>query len=109
MGLRVENIDVCLLEAGSLDIIFHEDDSEFDGNDFEYHCSLNSERTETFLKMIPHHDEDVKANVEDWLVENGLCARLGRDLLRKWTRMGLHGNRSIWEDYPGGIYRKEEF
>ena len=35
LGLRTENIDACLLETGCLDIFFHEDDSEFVGNNFE--------------------------------------------------------------------------
>ena len=55
--------------------------------------------------MVKHVKEDIEA----WMVENGLCAGVGYDLRQKWIQMGLHGECCIWEDYPGGIYRREEF
>ena len=109
MGLRDGDIAVCLKGGGNLMIVFYEDESEFDGNDFEYQYSLNSENTAAFLKKIPHHSEEVKENIEVWMVENGLCDWFGYDLLQKWIQMGLHGSHVVWEDYPGGIYREEEF
>ncbi len=98
-----------LYDNGELSIIFYEDDSGFDGNDFEYRYSLYAGSTNAFLQMISHGRSDKKSNIEEWLTDNIHCDGSGIDLLEKWIEMGLHGNYVVWEDYPGGIYRAEEF
>ncbi len=98
-----------LPEDGGLEIIFYEDESDFDGNDFEYRYSLDAENTDAFLKTLPHRSSDTKSDVEEWLIENINCKGIGYDLQEKWAEMGLHGRRVVWEDFPGGIYREETF
>ena len=105
----LRNIDVSLSENGGLNIVFYEFDSEFDGNDFQYEYSLESNNTEMFLKMIPHSSDTPTTDIEEWLIENIECDGIGRDLQQKWIKMGLHGKRAVTEDYPGGIYREEVF
>ena len=59
--------------------------------------------------MIPHPCSETKANIEEWLCENVQCSGFGSDLQQKWIQMGLHGSHVVSEDYPGGIYREEDF
>lgn len=105
----LRDVSVRLSDSGEMSIVFYEDESEFDGNDFEYRYSLDARNGNAFLQMIPHVWADKKTNIEEWLVENVHCDRIGGDLQEKWVRMGLHGIRVVWEDYPGGIYREEKF
>ena len=107
--LLLTNVAVRLYDNGELSIVFYEDDSEFDGNDFEYRYSLDADNANSFLQMIPHGWADKKTNIEEWLIENIHCDGLGGDLQEKWVQMGLHGIHVVWEDYPGGIYREENF
>ena len=103
------DVCVCLSDQGSLTISFYEDDSDFNGNDFEYRYSLDAESTELFLKKIPHRNDDAKKDVGEWLKENVKCDGFGYDLLEMWSRMGLHGSHLVREDFPGGIYREQAF
>lgn len=105
----LRNIRIRLKDDGSLTIIFYEYDSEFDGNDFEYIYSLDAENTGLFLKQIYSPWADNKINIEEWMVKNVNCNGFGSDLKEKWIQMGLHGTYTVFEDYPGGIHRKEEF
>lgn len=92
-----------------LSIVFYEDDSDFDGNDFEYTYSLDTGNTEVFLENIPRSYRETQVNIEEWMVGNVRCDDYGWDLREKWIQMGLHGTRIVREDYPGGIYREEIF
>ena len=103
------NVSVNIYDGNRLTIVVYEDDSEFDGNDFEYRYSLDADNATAFMNMIPHPYSDMKTNIEEWLCENGLCKELGSDLQRKWLQMGLHGSHVVYEDYPGGIDREEAF
>ncbi len=103
------NVSVNIYDDNRLTIVVYEDDSEFDGNDFEYRYSLYADNATAFMNMIPHPYSDMKTNIEEWLCENGLCKGLGSDLQQKWIQMGLHGSHVVFEDYPGGIYREEDF
>lgn len=107
--VKLRNIDIRLREDDGLSIVFYEYDSEFDGNDFEYRYLLDPANKEKFLKGIPRNYDDVKTDIEEWLVKNINCEGFGWDLREKWVQMGLHGTRIVWEDYPGGIYREEPF
>ena len=97
--------DVCVYisDKGNLTVIFYEDDSAFNGNDFEYSYSLDAENADLFLKKIPHRNEDAKKDVGEWLKENVKCDGLGHDLQELWSRMGLHGSHLVREDYPGSL------
>ena len=103
------NVSVNIYDDNRLTIVVYEDDSEFDGNDFEYRYSLDADNATAFMNMIPHPYSDMKTNIEDWLCENVYCDGLGSDLQQKWIRMGLHGCHTVLEDFPGGIYREEAF
>ena len=102
-------VRVDLNDDGALLIVFYEDDSDFDGNDFEYIYRLDADNAAAFLKRIPRVCAGAKNNVEEWLIENVDCEGIGGDLLQAWVRMGLHGTRQTWEDYPAGIDRTETF
>lgn len=106
---RLHGVPVCLRDDGSLSIMFLEMDSEFDGNDFEYTYSLDPDNTSLFLNKLPNRWTDKKTEIEEWLIENIDCEGFGYDLLDKWIRMGLHGKQTVYEDYPGGIFREESF
>ena len=43
------NVTVRLHDNGELSIVFYEDNSEFDGNNFEYRYSLDAGNANTFL------------------------------------------------------------
>ena len=107
--VMLRNVDVYFKEKGGLSVVFYEYDSDFDGHDYEYRFSLDADNADAFLKRIPHPSAEMKINIEDWLCENIRCGGFGDDLQREWTRMGLHGNHVVREDYPGGIYREEAF
>lgn len=107
--VNLYTVSVRLQDDFSLTIVFYEDDSEFDGNDFEYRYYLDTDNAKAFISMIPHPWAEIKANIEEWLVENVQCHGFGSDLLQKWIQMGLHGKHVVFEDYPGGIYREEAF
>lgn len=109
LEVRLQNIDIRLHADRGLSIVFHEDDSDFDGNDFEYTYSLDAENTAAFIRMIPRIWSDPEINIQEWLVENIACEGIGGDLKDEWIRTGLHGKCTVWEDYPGGIYREESF
>lgn len=103
------DVCVCLSDQERLTISFYEDNSVFNGNEFEYSYSLDAESTELFLKKIPHRNEDAKKDIGEWLEENINCGGLGHDLKEMWIWMGLHGSYLIKEDYPAGICTKQSF
>ena len=107
--VKLQNISVNMRNDGGLCIVFYKDNSEFDGNDFEYRYTLDSNNTKTFLTKLQEGWADKKTNIEEWLVKNVNCEGIGGDLQQKWIQMGLHGSHVVWEDYPGGIHREEEF
>ena len=108
-GVKLWNVSVNIYDASRLTIVVYEDDSEYDGNDFEHRYSLDTDNLIVFIDMIPHPFADMKANIEEWLCDNDLCKGLGGDLQQKWIQMGLHGTHAIYEDYPGGIDWEEAF
>lgn len=105
----LENVAVHLHDDGGLSITFFEDDSEFDGNDFEYIYSLDADNTARFLDKISHGWADPKENIKDWLADNIRFDDFGESLQRKWRGMHLHGTHVVHEDYPGGIHRESRF
>ncbi len=107
--VKMRNIDVSIRKDRGLSIVFHEDDSDFDGNDFEYRYCLDADNAAIFLKQIPHVYADTKTNVEEWLIAKVDCEGIGGDLLQTWIQMGLHGSHQVWEDHPGGIDQEEAF
>ena len=108
-SVLLRNIKVELHDDGALSIVFHEDDSEFDGNDFEYRYSMDARNTEQFLKTVANKWKGRTTDIEEWLIKNINCDGMGADLMDEWIQMGLHGTRIVWEDYPGGICRKDDF
>ena len=107
--VKLHGINVDLHADGSLRIVFYEDESEFDGNDFEYWYSLDAGNTALFLERVPSRYGDQKIEIEEWLLENIDCGGIGGDLQEKWMQMGLHGSHVVYEDYPGGIFRETFF
>ena len=107
--VMLSDISVSLYENGELRVIFYEDDSDFDGNDFEYRYSLDANSAKLFVQMIPSVWADKKTDIEEWLIDNIHCDGIGGDLQEKWVQMGLHGRHVVWEDYPGGVYREDTF
>ena len=89
---KLTSITVLVSENGELTIIFHVDESEFDGdgNKYEYHYSLDAENTAAFLKALPYHYEDPKTTGEEWLVNHIDCDGRSLDLMErgyKWDCM----------------------
>ena len=107
--VKLRKIGVFYSEKRDLEITFFDDNSAFNGNDFEYRYSLDAGNTDVFLKMIPHQWADPRTNIKEWLIENVDCNGHGLDLQRKWIEMGLHGKSVDWEDYPGGIHHVWDF
>lgn len=107
--VKLQNVKVNLHDDHSLTIVFYEDDSDFDGNDFEYRYLLDADYTNIFIKTIPQPYYEIIDNIEEWLCDNIHCDGLGSDLQQQWVKMGLHGSHVVVEDYPGGIYREEMF
>ena len=105
----LQNVRVIITPEKEIHITFYEDDSAWNGDDFEYQFHLDSENAELFLKQIPHIDEDEKTNIQEWLVNNVYCDGTGLDMLGRWIEMGLHGSERVWEDYPGGVSYTREF
>ena len=97
---------------GLLSVVFFEDGNEFDGNDFEHVYTLDAGSTAAFLNeaqrrySVPR--ENTKAVLE-WIAENVSRPGTGEELQEKWIGRGLHGTRTVREDFPGGISRTEEF
>ncbi len=105
----LSNFDVHVHGGGEVIIKFYEFDSEFDGNDFEYTYYLNDINGKKLVSMIPKKWNDPVIDLKQWICDNINCEGTGYDLRSKWTEMGLHGIRTVHEDYPGGIHRVEEF
>ena len=105
----LKDIKVLLNDSGELIIVFHEDNSRFDGNDFQYSYFLDEENKKAFIETVPHRYEDDETNIQEWLIANINYNGIGSDLREKWAEMGLHGSYVVREDYPGGIYREEKF
>lgn len=97
---------------GLLSVVFFEDGSEFDANDFEHVYTLDAGSTAAFLKEAqrgnPVPRDNTKAVLE-WIAENVSRPGTGEELQEKWIGRGLHGTRTVREDFPGGISRTEEF
>lgn len=108
-ALILQNVRVLLTQEDELHVMFYEDESLFDENDFVYTYSLDAENTAAFLKAVHRHFEDAKTNIEAWLIETIDCSGIGSDLKDKWVQLGLHGEEHVSEDYPGGIHRDEAF
>lgn len=107
--VKLHNVGVTLRDDHGLTVVFYEYDSDYDGHDYEYRYSLDADNAADFIDLIPHPCSETKANIEEWLCENVQCSGFGSDLQQKWIQMGLHGSHVVSEDYPGGIYREEDF
>ena len=107
--VKLWKIGVSYSESRNLAITYFDYDSEFNGNDFEYTYSLDTDNADAFLNQIPRRWSDPTTNIKEWLVENVDFSDHGLDLQRKWIKMGLHGTSVDREDYPGGIYHTYNF
>ncbi len=78
---KLGSICVDIGDNGALRIVFFENDSDIDGNDFQYGYWLDGENTAALLKQIPHVYAETKTNIEEWLIGNVDCEGIGGDLL----------------------------
>ena len=86
---------------------FYEDDSEFDGNDFEYTFYLDAENAAK-LRALMFADGQYRST-EEWMQANVRDQKFGHGFEKYCIDHDIHGVREVYEDYPGGINYYREF
>ena len=107
----MRNAYVRMSEDGALVIRFvDEEDDPFCSGDVWYYYCLDAGNAAALLGRIPRRGGSPVADVEAWLDDERFDPRYcGGDMMQALMKMGLHGTRTVMEDYPGGIHRNTEF
>ncbi len=107
----MRNAYVRVEKDGPLCIRFvDEEDDPFCSGDVWYHYCLDAGNAAALPGSIPRRGGSPEANAESWPdCERFDLRYCGGDMTQTLMKMGLHGTRTVMEDYPAGIRRNTEF
>ena len=88
---------------------FYEDESEFDGNDFEYIFMFDIENAEKLRAAMSAGGTISYADMHQWIKDNIRDQETGSDFRFFCVEHDIHGIRWVHEDYPEGINYVDEF
>ena len=94
-------------EEGVFKWTFYEDDSDFNGNDWEYHYWFDAENAAKLKALILADDK--YTSMGDWIRNNIKDQELGSDLRTFCEANGIHGLKWVHEEYAGGCDYADEF
>ncbi len=86
---------------------FYEDDSDYNGDDFEYTYYFDEENSEKLRQLM--FSDGRYGSVREWMKANVRDQETGSDFQSFCIRNGIHGEREVYEDYPGGVHYTEDF
>ena len=92
---------------GCISWTFYEDDSDFDGNDWEYHYMFDPENSEK-LKALMFSDGKYKT-MREWIEANFKDLERGSDFREFCQKNDIHGLEWVHEEYAGGCDHAKEF
>ena len=91
---------------GDIRVVYDIYDSEFDDNDFSYTFSISSIYAQKLKKLLKASTkEELNEKIKSGFGENYYESGLESFLKKK----GIHGTKTVREDYPGGICGTERF
>ena len=97
----INEIDQRFFEEGTFHKSFYEDDSGFDGHDYEYTFYFDRENSELLKQIIledGRHD-----SISNWIKNEVSDQESGYDFMTFCKEHDIHGIRKVHEDYPGGV------
>ena len=103
----IYDIDKRYWEDGAFRWTFYEDDSEFNGDDFEYTFFFDPENYQKLKKIIL--SDGRYSSTADWIRGEIHNQETGYDFMEFCKEHDIHGLRDVHEDYPAGVNYTIEF